>query len=65
VRKGMRMAGQLGNESATVLNLRVLEILPDDNAILVSGAVPGADGTMVVVYHSAKERIRQAESVNG
>ena len=39
------MAGQMGNESATVLNLRVLEILPDDNAILVSGAVPGADGT--------------------
>ena len=65
VRKGMRMAGQMGNESATVLNLRVLEILPDDNAILVSGAVPGADGTMVVVYHAAKERIRQAESANG
>jgi large subunit ribosomal protein L3 len=55
----------LGNESATVMNLRVLEILPDDNAILVSGAVPGADGTMVVVYHSAKERVRQAESANG
>jgi large subunit ribosomal protein L3 len=66
VRKGMRMAGQLGNESATVLNLRVLEILPDDNAILVSGAVPGADGTMVVVCHSAKERSRQAAgSANG
>jgi large subunit ribosomal protein L3 len=65
VRKGMRMAGQLGNESATVLNLRVLEILPDDNAILISGAVPGADGTMVVVYHSAKERVRAAESANG
>ena len=59
------MAGQMGNESATVLNLRVLEILPDDNAILVSGAVPGADGTMVVVHHSAKERSRQAESANG
>jgi ribosomal protein L3 len=49
-----------------VLNLRVLEIMPDDNAILVSGAVPGADGTMVVVYHSAKERSRgAAESANG
>jgi large subunit ribosomal protein L3 len=65
VRKGMRMAGQLGNESATVLNLQVLEILPDDNAILISGAVPGADGTVVVVYHSAKERVRQAEPANG
>ena len=65
VRKRMRMAGQLGNESATVLNLRVLEILPDDNAILISGAVPGADGTVVVVCHSAKERVRQAEPANG
>jgi large subunit ribosomal protein L3 len=65
VRKGMRMAGQLGNESATVLNLRVLEILPEDNAILVSGAVPGADGALVTVYHSSKERRLQAESANG
>src|SRR5713101_9084617 len=66
VRKGLRMAGQLGNESATVLNLQVLEILPDDNAIVVSGAVPGADGTVVVVCHAAKERRRhQAESANG
>jgi len=65
VLKGMRMAGQLGNESATVLNLRVLEILPEDNAILISGAVPGADGTVVVVCHSAKERVRQAEPANG
>jgi large subunit ribosomal protein L3 len=65
VRKGMRMAGQMGNESATVLNLRVIEILTEDNAILVSGAVPGADGALVTVYHSSKERRLQAESANG
>ncbi len=59
------MAGQMGNESATMLNLRVLEILPEDNAIVVSGAVPGADGAVVMVSHSAKERVRQAESANG
>ena len=51
----------LGNESATVLNLQVLEILPDDNAIVVSGAVPGADGTVVVVCHAAKERRRHQQ----
>jgi large subunit ribosomal protein L3 len=56
VRKGMRMAGQMGNVKATTLNLRVVEILPDDNAILVSGCVPGADGTLVIVRHSAKSR---------
>ena len=56
VRKGMRMAGQMGNVKATTVNLKVVEILPDDNAILVSGCVPGADGTLVVVRHSAKSR---------
>jgi large subunit ribosomal protein L3 len=64
VRKGLRMAGQMGNEGATVLNLRVLEILPEDNAIVVSGAVPGADGGLVIVRHSAKERRLQAEAAN-
>jgi large subunit ribosomal protein L3 len=65
VRKGLRMAGQLGNERVTVLNVQVLEILPEDNAIVVSGSVPGADGTTVLVRHSAKERRRQMESANG
>jgi len=64
VRKGLRMAGQLGNERVSVLNLRVLEILPDENAIVIAGSVPGADGSTVLVRHSAKERRRQMESVN-
>jgi len=59
VRKGMRMAGQLGNRTAAVLNQNVLEVLPDDNAIVVSGAAPGADGGIVIVSHSAKQRARQ------
>jgi len=56
VRKGMRMAGQMGNEMATILNLKVVEILAEDNAVLVSGAVPGADGGLVVMRHAAKAR---------
>jgi len=58
----MRMAGQMGNVKATTLNLKVVEILPDDNAILVSGCVPGADGTLVIVRHSAKSRRVAANS---
>jgi large subunit ribosomal protein L3 len=58
VRKGLRMAGQLGNEKATVLNLKIVEVLPEDNAVLVSGAVPGADGAIVVVSHAARARAR-------
>jgi len=66
VRKGMRMAGQMGNVKATTVNLKVVEILPDDNAILVSGCVPGADGTLVIVRHSAKaRRVAQEAKANG
>lgn len=65
VRKGRRMAGQMGNEGATVTNLAVLEILPEDNAIVLAGAVPGADGGIVIVRHSAKARRRETESANG
>src|ERR1700692_1973048 len=66
VRKGMRMAGQMGNAPRTTVNLKVVEILPDDNAILGSGCVPGADGTLVIVRHSAKtRRVAQEAKANG
>src|SRR5216683_4998270 len=60
IRKGLRMPGQMGNELATILNLTVMDILLEDNAVVVSGSVPGADGALVVVRHAAKER-RYAE----
>jgi large subunit ribosomal protein L3 len=56
VRKGLRMAGQMGNERATVVNQKVLEIIAEDNLVLVAGAVPGADNGIVVVRHAAKQR---------
>lgn len=58
VRKGLRMAGQMGNEKSTVLNLTIVELLPEDNAVLVSGAVPGADGALVTVRHAARAATR-------
>jgi len=58
VRKGMRMAGQMGNEKATVLNLKVIDILTEDNAVLISGAVPGSDGAIVIVDHAARAKNR-------
>lgn len=56
VRKGLRMAGQMGNERITVQNLEVIELLPEDNAIVVSGAIPGANGGFVVVRHASRPR---------
>ena len=39
--KGTRMAGRTGGDRVTVKNLRVVRVLADKNALLVSGAVPG------------------------
>lgn len=47
--KGMRMAGRMGGERITVKNLTVLEVNPEENIILISGAVPGRRGTVVEV----------------
>ena len=57
------MAGQMGNATATILNLEVLEILPDDNAVVVSGAVPGPDGCLLAVHHAARPRRRSSAKV--
>ena len=45
--KGQRMAGRTGNENVTVSNLKVVKIIPDQNLIMVKGAVPGAINSIV------------------
>lgn len=47
--KGMRMAGRTGGDRVKVLNLRVLKIYPEKNLILVSGSVPGAKNSYVIL----------------
>jgi large subunit ribosomal protein L3 len=47
--KGMRMAGQTGNANVKVRRLKVLKVFPDQNLILVKGAVPGHRGAYVVI----------------
>ncbi len=49
VLKGMRAAGHMGVDRVTVRNLRVVQVLPEDNALVVQGAVPGPNGGYVVV----------------
>jgi large subunit ribosomal protein L3 len=61
VRKGLRMAGQMGNERVTIVNQQVLEVLGEDSLVLVSGVVPGADNGIVVVRHAAKQRHQALE----
>jgi large subunit ribosomal protein L3 len=47
--KGMKMAGQMGGERVKVLNLKVVKIMEEHNLILVSGAVPGAKNSVVIL----------------
>ena len=47
--KGMRMAGQMGNERVKVFNLEVIKVRPENNLIVVKGSVPGAKGSYVIV----------------
>ena len=52
--KGMRMAGHMGHERVTVLNLEVVKADPDRNQLLVRGAVPGPKRGLVMVRSSVK-----------
>jgi len=52
--KGMRMAGQMGNERVTILNLEVVRADPERNLLLLRGAVPGPNGSLVMVRSAVK-----------
>ncbi|KQV07174.1 50S ribosomal protein L3 [Leifsonia sp. Root112D2] len=52
--KGMRMAGRMGGERVTVLNLTVQAIDAEKGLLLVKGAVPGARGRIVFVRNAVK-----------
>jgi len=47
--KGTRMAGRMGNDRVKVQNLRVLKVMPQHNLIVVSGSVPGAKNSLVIL----------------
>ncbi|WP_088341536.1 50S ribosomal protein L3 [Robiginitalea sediminis] len=48
--KGLRMAGQMGNERVTVQNLRVLKVVPEKNLLVLKGAVPGHKNAYITIY---------------
>jgi len=47
--KGMRMAGQMGNEKVKVQNLRVLKVVAEKNLLVVKGCVPGHKNAFVII----------------
>ena len=47
--KGMRMAGQMGNQKVKILNLRVIKVLPEKNLLILRGSVPGPKNAYVTI----------------
>jgi large subunit ribosomal protein L3 len=58
--KGKKMAGHLGNERCTTLNLQIVKLDSDRNLILIKGAIPGAPGAKVEVKPAVKMQVRGA-----
>ncbi len=55
VYKGKRMAGVWGGEQVTVSGLELVEIRQNDNLLLIKGAIPGANGSLVVIKDSKRK----------
>lgn len=47
--KGMRMAGRMGGDRVKVQNLRIMKVMAEHNVIVVSGSVPGAKNSYIVL----------------
>ncbi len=47
--KGMRMPGRMGNDRVKMINLKVLEIIPEKNILIVKGSVAGPNGSYIII----------------
>ena len=60
VMKGQKMPGHMGNVRVTQQNLKLLAVRPEENLLLVQGAVPGANGSVVRVSRALKKAGKSA-----
>jgi large subunit ribosomal protein L3 len=58
---GHHLPGRMGGDRRTVLNLAVVRVIPEQNLLLLRGAVPGATGALVVVRKSVKQTKAQRQ----
>jgi len=54
VMRGMRMPGHMGQVRRTTQNLEVIQVRPEDNVLLIKGAIPGSKGDYVIIRESKK-----------
>ena len=58
---GHRLPGRMGGVQRTVLNVRVVRVMPEQNLVLLRGAVPGANGSLVMIRKSVKTTKQQQQ----
>ena len=51
---GQRMAGHMGMDTVSMMKLKVLKVIPEENLILLNGSVPGAKGCLVYLVRTVK-----------
>ncbi|HVY48033.1 MAG TPA: 50S ribosomal protein L3 [Minicystis sp.] len=52
---GLKMPGHYGHETVSALNLKIAKVLPEDDLILIEGAVPGPKGALVTIRGAVKK----------
>ena len=65
IEKGKKMPGHMGDVNRKITNLEVVQVRPDDNALLVKGSIPGARNGIVIVRKSLKNNVVAAKAKKG
>lgn len=53
--KGKRYPGHMGSEKVTIQNLKIEKIFSDRNLVLIKGAIPGANNSLVIIKNAIKK----------
>lgn len=61
VHLGKRMPGRMGNERVTTQNIQVVKVVPEDNLLLLLGAVPGPNQGVIEVMPAVKVKVKRSE----
>jgi len=65
IEKGKKMPGHMGDVTRTATNLEVVQIRPEDNALLIKGSIPGARNGTVIVRKSLKNAVLAFKAKKG
>jgi len=52
--KGKKSPGRMGGVKVTVQNLEIVKVIPENNALLIKGAIPGAKKSTVIIKNAVK-----------